>query len=582
MPDRSLIGENTGGSGGQGGTGGQGGDGRGGDGGGGGNGGAEGIGGSGGTGGEAGAGGTGGDGASGGAGGEAGAGGTGGIGGSGGGDGGSGGDSGASGTGGSGGDGGASGTGGSGGSSGDGGSGGSSGDGGSGGSSGDGGSGGSSGDGGAGGGATCTDDADCAEPASECVVAVCVDGACATLPAAEGTPAEMQMAGDCARRVCDGAGAVVEIDDNADRPNDRNQCTIDACRDGSPVHEPVAVGTECSLADGGLCNAAGVCVQCLVNTDCPTEVCVDYTCREPSCEDGVLNGDEGGIDCGGSSCPACGPAARVTSVDYPVIAVGGALVLTGTGFTGATAVTVSFTQQPFTVDSDTQITIPALSDETPIGPGNIVVSRPGAQYSSFPVTVILLQINELDADTPTAPENDDREFIEISAGVRNVSLAGYTLVLFNGNGGDTSYRAVELTGTTNRDGLLLVGNPAVTPEPDVLLDPTSTVNNLENGADAVGLYQARPAAFPTGTPATATHLLDAVVYGTGDAADQGLLDALISSDPEAPERVQVDEGATGALSTTQSIQRCADGPRDGRRFVAAAPTPGAPNTVSCP
>ncbi|KYF97252.1 hypothetical protein BE17_32095, partial [Sorangium cellulosum] len=396
--------------------------------------------------------------------------------------------------------------------------------------------------------------ADCAEPASECAVAVCVDGACASEPVAEGTPAEMQMDGDCSERLCDGEGAVVEVDDNDDVPDDHSECTIDSCREGSPVNEPVAVGTSCSLADGGLCSAEGTCVQCLVHSDCPTEVCIDHVCQEPSCDDGILNGDEGGIDCGGSACAACGPPARVTSVDYPVIAQRGALVLTGTGFTGATAVTVGFLPQPFTVDSDTRITISALSEATTIGPQDIVVSRPGALWTSFPVTVIRLQINELDADTPTAPVNDDREFIEISTGVWGVNLAGYSLVLFNGSLADEpSYRVVELNGTTNDDGLLLVGNPAVTPEPDVLFDATAESDNLQNGADGVGLYQARPAAFPTGTPATAARLLDALVYGTNDAADTGLLSALISSDATAPERVQVDEGATSALSTSQSI-----------------------------
>ncbi|XXX74431.1 hypothetical protein WMF30_42970 [Sorangium sp. So ce134] len=440
------------------------------------------------------------------------------------------------------------------------------------------------GNGGSGGGEICADDADCAEPASECAIARCVDGGCATEAVAAGTPAEMQMAGDCSERVCDEGGAVVEVDDNDDVPDDRSECTIDACRDGAPVNEPVEVGTWCSLADGGLCNAAGACVQCLVDADCPTEVCLDDVCQEPTCEDGRLNGDEGGIDCGGSSCPPCGPPARVTSVDYPVIVLGGALVLTGTGFTGATQVTVAFAPQSFTIDSDTQITIPTLSDATPTGPGEIVVSRPGAQWTSFRVTVIQLQINELDADTPTNPDNDDREFIEISVGQRYVSLAGYTLVLYNGNatGGDASYRAVELNGTTNAEGLLLVGNPAVTPEPDVLLDPTALTNNLENGADAVGLYQALPAAFPPRTPPTSARLIDALVYGTNDAPDEELLNALISSDPEAPGRVQVDEGATSSLSTTQSIQRCADGLRDGSRFVAAEPTPGEPNVAPCP
>ncbi|KYG10614.1 hypothetical protein BE21_10970, partial [Sorangium cellulosum] len=432
---------------------------------------------------------------------------------------------------------------------------------------GDGGSGGSGG-----GGGTCTGDADCAEPASECAIARCVDGGCVTEPVAAGTPAEMQMAGDCSERVCDGSGAVVELDDDDDVPNDRSECTIDACRDGSPVNEPKEVGTDCALGEGGKCNAAGACVECLVHTDCPSQVCLDFVCQVATCEDGRLNGDEGGVDCGGSSCPPCGAPAQVTSVDYPIIAVGGALVLTGTGFTGATEVTVSYAPQPFTVDSDTQITIPALSDATPIGPGEIVVSRPGARRTTFRVTVLRLQINELDADTPAV---DALEFVEISTGWRLTSLAGYTLVFFNGSGGDTSYRAIELSATTDRFGLLLVGNSGVMPAP-ALVFPNDI---LQNGADAVALYQGLPADFPSGTPVTSARLLDAVVYGTSDPDDDGLLDALISDDPDAPERVQVDEGAPAAPAT-QSIQRCADGARDGSRFVTAAPTPGRDN--ACP
>ncbi|WP_437606680.1 hypothetical protein WMF20_37850 [Sorangium sp. So ce834] len=573
MPDRSLIGDGgsgeQGGAGGLGGAGGSGGN----------DGGGGGIGGSGGN--DGGGGGDGGSGGNdGGGGGDGGSGGGdggsgGGNGGSGGGDGGSGGGNGGSGggNGGSGGGDGGSGGGDGGAGNGNGGSGGVGGIGGDGGEGGVGGSGGgASGSGGSGGGDTCTVDADCAEPASECAIARCVDGGCVTEPVAAGTPAEKQMAGDCSERVCNDGGAVVEVDDDDDVPNDRSECTIDACRDGSPVHEPKAVGTACALGDGGLCNAAGTCVECLVHTDCPSQVCLDYVCQTPTCEDGRLNGDEGGIDCGGSACPPCGPPAQVTSVDYPVIAVGGALVLTGTGFTGATEVTVSYAPQPFRVDSDTRITIPALSGATPIGPGDIVVSRPGARRTSFRVTVLRLQINELDADTPDV---DALEFVEISTGWRSTSLAGYTLVFFNGSADDASYRAIELNATTDRFGLLLVGNSGVMPAP-ALVFPNDT---LQNGADAVALYQGLPADFPSGTPATSARLLDALVYDTNDADDEELLDALISSDPEAPERVQVNEGATAAPAT-QSIQRCADGARDGRRFVTAAPTPGRDN--ACP
>ncbi|WP_437981085.1 hypothetical protein [Sorangium sp. So ce117] len=523
MPDRGLINEDTGGSGGQGGTGGGGG--------GGGSGGNDGGGGS-----SDGGGGSGG-----------------GDGGSGGGDGGSGGGNGGS-------DGGAGGVDGNGGNGGDAGAG------------GDGGAGGIDGSGGGGGDVPCTGDTDCPAPDSECAIARCVDGGCTTEPVASGTPVKVQMAGDCRERVCDGDGAVTEVDDDDDLRDDHSSCTVDSCRDGAPINDPVEAGTWCSLADGGLCNPVGVCVQCLVHSDCPTAVCIDYVCQVASCEDGLRNGDEAGIDCGGSSCPACGAPARVTSVDYPVIAVGGALVLTGSGFTGATGVTVGFAAQPFTIDSDTQITIPALSDVTPIGPEDIVVKRPGARWTSFPVTVIQLQINEVDADTQDS--SDVLEFIEISTGWRYVSLAGYTLVLYNG-ATDGSYRAIALDGTTDVGGLLLVGTSSVEPTP-ALVFPTNT---LQNGPDAVALYQGLPAEFPTSTPATAARLIDALVYGPAAEPDAQLLNALISS---APGRVQVSEGATSALSQAQSIQRCADGRRDGRRFGAAAPTPRRPNTLACP
>ncbi|WP_437524399.1 hypothetical protein WME79_35940 [Sorangium sp. So ce726] len=535
MPDRGLINEDTGGSGGQGGTGGGGG-----------------VGGSGGNDGGGSSDGGGGSG--------------GGDGGSGGGDGGSGGGNGGS-------DGGAGGVDGNGGNGGDAGAGGGGGAGGIDGSGG-GGAGGIDGSGGSGGGGVvpCTDDADCPAPDGECAVARCTDGGCTTEPVASGTIVKVQMAGDCRERVCNGDGAVTEVDDDDDVRDDHSECTVDSCRDGSPLNDPVETGTLCSRAEGGLCNPAGVCVQCLVNVDCPTEVCIDYVCQAASCSDGVHNGDEGGIDCGGRSCPACGAPALVTSVDYPVIAVGGALVLTGSGFTGATRVTVGFAAQPFTVDSDTQITIPALSDATPAIPGDIVVSRPGARWTSFPVTVIRLQINEVDADT--ADSSDVLEFIEISTGWRYVNLAGYTLVLYNGATGG-SYRAIELNATTDVGGLLLVGNSGVVPAP-ALVFPTNT---LQNGPDAVALYQALPAEFPTSTPATAARLIDALVYGPAAEENTQLLNTLISS---APGRVQVSEGATSALSQTQSIQRCADGRRDGRRFGAAAPTPRRPNTLTCP
>src|SRR5262249_25473603 len=87
-----------------------------------------------------------------------------------------------------------------------------------------------------------------------------------------------------------------------------------------------------------------------------------------------------------------------------------------------------------------------------------------------------LVINEVYSDTPTAPpggQNDDREFIELyDGGIGNQSLVGYTLVFYNGGSGtgcqtgNTSYFAMDLTGSTDVNGYYLVGTPVVTPTPN--------------------------------------------------------------------------------------------------------------------
>jgi len=89
------------------------------------------------------------------------------------------------------------------------------------------------------------------------------------------------------------------------------------------------------------------------------------------------------------------------------------------------------------------------------------------------------------------------------------------------------------------------------------------------------LYLGDATSFPSGTPATATNLVDAVVYDTSDADDAALLAILTPSQP------QIDENAN-ANSATQSIQRCPDGAGGARvttSYVTTAPSPG---TTNCP
>jgi endonuclease G len=173
-------------------------------------------------------------------------------------------------------------------------------------------------------------------------------------------------------------------------------------------------------------------------------------------------------------------------------------------------------------------------------------------------------INEVDADTPGT---DTAEFVELhDGGVGNTPLDGLVVVFFNGNG-DTSYAAFDLDGRfTNASGYFILGN-AATPGVDLVFAD----NFLQNGADAVALYAANASDFPNGTSVTTTNLRDAIVYGTDDPVDSGLLVLLNASQP------QVNEDAT------QSSQRCPNGTGGARNtstYFPGTPTPGAAN--GCP
>ena len=110
-------------------------------------------------------------------------------------------------------------------------------------------------------------------------------GPCAPCPAGQGCQMGPR---DCMSQICDGT---------------TQTCTMAACTDG------VRNGTETGLDCGG-----GACPQCPAGQgcqqgprDCMSQVCdgTTQTCAAPSCTDGVLNGSETGLDCGGGTCPQC-------------------------------------------------------------------------------------------------------------------------------------------------------------------------------------------------------------------------------------------------------------------------------------
>lgn len=176
-----------------------------------------------------------------------------------------------------------------------------------------------------------------------------------------------------------------------------------------------------------------------------------------------------------------------------------------------------------------------------------------------------LVINELDSDTPSI---DDMEFVELKSVTPNFSLDGYVLVFFNGSAtsstGNRSYYGIDLDGySTDVNGLILIGNSGVSPVPTKYFPS----NIIQNGADAVAIYQANASDFPDMTLATTTNLIDALIYGTSDPDAVGLMNLLGTS-------VQIDEDLH-SQATSHSIQRKVDG-----SYEVKIPTPGANNDGS--
>jgi hypothetical protein len=94
---------------------------------------------------------------------------------------------------------------------------------------------------------------------------------------------------DCQSKVCDPT---------------LHTCSMPSCTDG------VKNGNETDVdCGGGTCAPCANGKTCGVGSDCQSKDCDPtlHTCSAPSCTDGVQNGNETDIDCGGGTCPPCAP-----------------------------------------------------------------------------------------------------------------------------------------------------------------------------------------------------------------------------------------------------------------------------------
>ncbi len=147
---------------------------------------------------------------------------------------------------------------------------------------------------------TCIDGSDCDtgvcnEDTGECAPATCDDGV------GNGSETDVDCGGEC--------GSTCEIDEQCDLFIDcvhlvcdeqDGTCSPPTCTDGTPNGDETDV--DCGGPDCPPCDEPGL---CLVDTDCESDNCDEGICVPDSCLDGVQNGNETDVDCGGDECAPC-------------------------------------------------------------------------------------------------------------------------------------------------------------------------------------------------------------------------------------------------------------------------------------
>jgi hypothetical protein len=146
---------------------------------------------------------------------------------------------------------------------------------------------------------TCAVAADCTSAVCDATTKKCLAPLC-TDTVKNGTESDVDCGGTCPNKCADTKSCAVAADCTSGVCNaGTKKCSAAICTDLAKN------GTETDVDCGGTC--ATKCADtksCLVGTDCTSGVCDAGThkCSVPACPDGVKNGGETDLDCGGANC----------------------------------------------------------------------------------------------------------------------------------------------------------------------------------------------------------------------------------------------------------------------------------------
>jgi hypothetical protein len=149
---------------------------------------------------------------------------------------------------------------------------------------------------------------------ADCREGVCTNGVCRVPTCKDGVKNGTETDVDCGD-VCAGCQTGKKCSTASD-------CQAQVCTNGvcqaSSCGDQIANGSETDTDCGGAgCAKCQDGKKCLSETDCASGVCASdadgggsQSCRAPSCNDGVFNGNETDLDCGGPGCAKCDTAER--------------------------------------------------------------------------------------------------------------------------------------------------------------------------------------------------------------------------------------------------------------------------------
>ena len=152
----------------------------------------------------------------------------------------------------------------------------------------------------------CPEGAGCSV-SGDCQSGVCSGGACQAPTCSDSVANGQETGTDCGGPTCgacaDGQGCLEDRDCTSGFCNTETQtCAPASCNDDE--QNGAETDTDCGGADCPGCPADR---GCSVDSDCTSDVCDGNICQAPTCSDGKTNGAETDTDCGGPDCEPCAP-----------------------------------------------------------------------------------------------------------------------------------------------------------------------------------------------------------------------------------------------------------------------------------